>query len=87
MHSVIHIDLHFYSINVYKILGNIKIRNNPTEKLHHLKIKARTHRGTQVHVDMTTHEHNQIVKCTSSSDIKVTCVYLHSSMPKIHLSL
>lgn len=56
MHSVIHIDLHFCSINVYIFQGNIKIRDNPTEALDHLKIKAKTHRGTQVPEGMTTHE-------------------------------
>lgn len=56
MHFVIHIDLHFYSVNVYILQGNIKIRENPTEELDHLKIKAKTHRGTQVPEGMTTHK-------------------------------
>lgn len=57
MHFVIHIDLHFYSINVNRLQGNIKIRDNPTEDLDHLKIKVKTHTGTQVPAGMTTHEH------------------------------
>lgn len=50
-----HIDLHFYSINSYILQGNIKIRGNPTEELDHLKMKAKTHRGTQVPEAMATH--------------------------------
>lgn len=56
MHFVIHIDLHFYSKNVYILQGNIKIRDNPTEELDHLKIKAKTHRARQMPEGTTTRE-------------------------------
>lgn len=56
MHFVIHIDFHFYSINVYRLQGNIKIRDNPTEELDRLKIKAKTQAGTRVPEGMTTQE-------------------------------
>lgn len=56
MHFVIHIDLHFYFTNVYIFQGNIKIRDNPSAELDHLKIKAKAHRATQVPEGMTTHK-------------------------------
>lgn len=56
MHFVMHIDSNFYSINVYILQGIIKIRDNPTEELDHLKMRAKSHRGTQVPEGMTTHE-------------------------------
>lgn len=33
------------------------MRENPTEELDHLKIKAKTHISTQMPAGMTTHEH------------------------------
>lgn len=83
MHFVMHIDLHFYSINVYILQGNIKIRDNPTEELDHLKMRAKTHRGTQLPEGTTVHEQSQLAKCTSSFGIKVKFAYLHINMLKI----
>lgn len=49
MHFVIHTDLHCYFIYVYRPQGNSKIRDNTTEELDHLKIKAKTHTGACRH--------------------------------------
>lgn len=58
------------------------MRHNPTEELDHLKKKAKTPTDTHVPSGISAHEHSELSKCTSSSGMEVTCVYLHSSIPK-----